>query len=250
VERRSDRRDGPRLTTTSFAILGLLSISDWSSYELASQMRRSLHHFWPRAASGIYEEPKRLVQHGLAEAHPGSTGRRRRTVYRITRAGREALRRWVEDSGADGRAYESEPLVRFFFGNIATKEALLQAIDQVGAGAKAALASWIDVAGPYAEGHGRFPERLPVNAVVMRLAFDIALVELAWAEWARAEVGQWIDATGPADPGQLRVMLAERLSQVPEPSDEALAAGVAIGDRTEPATRLVSSRETRRRHRS
>ncbi len=109
----------------------------------------------------------------------------------------------------------SEPLVRFFFGNVASKEALLQAIDQVRTGAKAALASWLEVAGPYAEGRGNFPDRLPVNAVVMRLAFDIALVELAWAGWARVEVSEWIDATGPADPGPLRAMLVERLSQAP-----------------------------------
>ena len=208
---------GPgRLSTTSFAILGLLSIREWSTYELAAQMRRSLQHFWPRAASGIYEEPKKLVREGLAEAHRGSTGRRPRTVYRITPAGREALRLWLEEPGASGRAYESEPLVRFFFGNVGTTDGLLRAIDLVAATARAALSSWLDVAGPYAEGRGRFPERLPVNAAVMRLAFDIALVELAWAEWARAEVAAWPDANGPADDAHLREMLGTRLAQVPD----------------------------------
>jgi len=202
----------PRLTTTSYAILGLLSIRDWSTYELAAQMRRSLRYFWPRAASGIYEEPKKLVEHGFADAHRTSTGRRPRTVYRITDDGRAALRRWIDDPRADGRGYESEPLVRFFFGNTATKDALLAAIDQIGARAKADMASWAEVAGPYAEGEGRFPERLHLNAMVMRLAFDISLVEVAWAEWAREEVEHWPDATEAADPSALRAVIAERLA--------------------------------------
>jgi PadR family transcriptional regulator AphA len=45
------------LTTTSYAILGLLAIKPWSTYELAAQMRRNLHYFWPRAESNLYAEP-------------------------------------------------------------------------------------------------------------------------------------------------------------------------------------------------
>lgn len=56
------------LTTTSFAILGLLAIQPWSTYELAQLMRRSLQFVWPRAESNLYAEPKRLVDAGLATA--------------------------------------------------------------------------------------------------------------------------------------------------------------------------------------
>ena len=58
------------LTTTSYAILGLLGIQPWTTYELAQQMERSLKYFWPRAQSRIYEEPKRLAALGLAKATP------------------------------------------------------------------------------------------------------------------------------------------------------------------------------------
>ena len=204
--------DPPRLTTTSYAILGLLSIAAWSTYELAAQMRRSLQHFWPRASSGIYEEPKRLVRAGLATADRTTTGRRPRTVYRITPAGRAALRDWIEAGSAAGRSYESEPLVRFFFGNLASKAALLRAIDDVERRARESLASWVDVAEPYATGVGRYPERLHVNALTMALAFDVALIEVRWAEWARAEVASWPDAGHAADPEALRELLASRLA--------------------------------------
>jgi hypothetical protein len=71
-------------TTTSYAILGLLSVRDWSTYELAKQVRRSLRWFWPRTERKLYDEPKRLVADGLATATKQYTGQRPRTVYGIT----------------------------------------------------------------------------------------------------------------------------------------------------------------------
>ena len=54
-------------STTAYAILGLLTVRDWTTYELAKQVQRSLNWFWPRAERKLYEEPKRLVEDGLAE---------------------------------------------------------------------------------------------------------------------------------------------------------------------------------------
>ena len=45
-------------------------------------MEVSLHNFWPRAERKLYEEPKRLVEHGLAELTRDLVGRRPRTTYR------------------------------------------------------------------------------------------------------------------------------------------------------------------------
>ena len=47
------------LTTTSYAILGLLAIKPWTTYELAQQMDRVLNRFWPRTRSKLFEEPKK-----------------------------------------------------------------------------------------------------------------------------------------------------------------------------------------------
>ena len=96
----------PKLTTTSYVILGHLALRDWSTYELAQQMKRSTRQYWPRAESKIYEEPKKLVAHGLATATREYTGRRPRTLYAITDTGRAALRRWLDEPG-------QPPLVEF-----------------------------------------------------------------------------------------------------------------------------------------
>ena len=60
-------------TTTSYAVLGLLSVRTWTTYELAKQVRRRLHWFWPRAERKLYDEPKRLVAAGLATASGSAT---------------------------------------------------------------------------------------------------------------------------------------------------------------------------------
>ena len=58
----------PAMTTTSYAILGLLAVKPWTTHELVQQVDRSLRRMWPRAQSKLYEEPKKLVAHGYARA--------------------------------------------------------------------------------------------------------------------------------------------------------------------------------------
>ena len=106
-----DPRAGP---PTTYAILGLLSVRPWTTYELAKQVQRSLSWFWPRAERKLYDEPKRLVADGLATATKESTGKRPRTVYGITDAGREELRRWLDEPPAPPTT-EFEGLVKIFF---------------------------------------------------------------------------------------------------------------------------------------
>src|SRR5712672_1019190 len=89
----------PTLTSTSYAILGLLAVKPWTTYELAQQMNRALGRFWPRAESKLYEEPKKLVAHGLARVSYEMVGKRRSTIYTITVKGRRALAKWVPSPG-------------------------------------------------------------------------------------------------------------------------------------------------------
>ena len=100
------------LTTTSFAILGHLAMQPWTAYDLAAQMRRNVHYFFPRAESHVYAEPKRLVALGLASAERRTSGGRTRTVYSITDAGRDELRTWLATPRSKGPLLEFEALLR------------------------------------------------------------------------------------------------------------------------------------------
>src|SRR6266496_2623954 len=50
------------LSTTSYAVLGLLGIKSWTAYELAAEMEHCLGAFWARAESRSYAEAERLVE--------------------------------------------------------------------------------------------------------------------------------------------------------------------------------------------
>jgi DNA-binding PadR family transcriptional regulator len=191
-------RDEHQLTTTSYAILGLLAARPWSTYELAKQMRRSLHHIWPRAESNIYAEPKRLLELGLAAAEPQTVGQRPRTVYTITDEGQRTLERWLATDSGSSR-FESETLVKVLFGNHGSKDELLANLRSFAGEAHAAKELWTAVAGEYVRGEYQFPERVHVNALVFQLLWNQADTHARWATWATEQVEKWPDVSAPVD---------------------------------------------------
>src|SRR5215467_14203650 len=186
------------LTTTSYAVLGLLAIKPWSSYELTQQMDRSLGRIWPRAVSKLYEEPKKLVSHGLARHSTQQHGRRSRTVYHITAEGRRALATWLREPG-EGPVLEFEQLLKVFFAENGTKADLLATLDAAQAWALERCAESLAIGEQYRAGGGPFPARLPELQLTSRFLTDFYLLVGNWAHWASDIVATW-----PDDPGQAR----------------------------------------------
>jgi PadR family transcriptional regulator, regulatory protein AphA len=187
----------PALTTTSYAVLALLALRPWTTYQLAQQMERSLGWIWPRAVSRLYEEPKKLVAAGLATSRPAATGGRRSTIYRITRQGRQALAAWLAEPGA-GPVLECEALVKIAYADQGTREGLLANLTALIDDTTAKLHFGEMIARQYLGGLGPFPERLPVSGLMWRFLWDYHQAVLRWARWARAEVQAW-----PPDLSQL-----------------------------------------------
>jgi DNA-binding PadR family transcriptional regulator len=189
----------PALTSTSYAILGLLAVKPWTTYELAQQMDRALGRFWPRAESKLYEEPKKLVAHGLAKASTELVGKRRRTVYTITPKGRRALAAWVRTPGA-GPSLEFEELIKVFFAEHGTKQELLGSLARVREESGARLGEGARVPEAYLAGVGPFPERLPWLILVGQFLCDFYVMVERWAEWAEGVVDTWPDDLTDAQP--------------------------------------------------
>ena len=179
---------------TSFAILGLLSIQPFTTYELAQQMDRTLSWFWPRAASMIYEEPKKLVAAGLATSQATFTGKRRSTVYEITDAGRAALRGWL-DAPAAGMRLEFEAMMKVAFADAGDVAQLRATVGEIRADAEARLAEILDRSTQYATTGGPFPDRLPIVAITGKLLMGQYEAVLRWARWAEDAIGEWTGVT-------------------------------------------------------
>jgi PadR family transcriptional regulator, regulatory protein AphA len=183
-----------RLTTTSYAVLSLLGVKPWSTYELTQQMERSLGRIWPRAASKLYEEPKKLVSHGLATAREERVGKRPRTVYSITSDGRRALADWQKKPG-EGPVLEFEQLLKVTFAEYGTKADALATLAAAKAWARERNDDNLAVARTYLAGEGLFQDRAAQNTLGGRFLTDFYRMVAEWADWATKMVNQW-----PEDP--------------------------------------------------
>jgi DNA-binding PadR family transcriptional regulator len=203
------------LTTTSFAVLGLLSARPWSAYELTGQMKRGLRYTWPRTETRIYQEPRNLVAHGLATASLEANGKRRRTVYTITANGRRALAEWLEEP-SEFPQFQSEALLRATFADAGTKDALLDTLRGLRTQGETLRHQFATQAADYVATGGPFPQRLHLIALIGRFLGDYAQLLESWAAWAEEQVTHW-PATGPANavpiPDEVFHLLIARANQ-------------------------------------
>ena len=188
------------LTTTGYAVLGLLAVRPWTTYELAKQVQRSLGWFWPRAERKLYDVPPDLVARGLATVTEGHTGRRARSVYRITAAGRRALRTWLGLTPLPP-TLESEAMVKVFFADSGSLEQLHRTLESVADDAEARRLDLIAMIEATDDTTAEFGQRLHINALALRFHLEYEALLVRWAAWARTESAAWPSVD---DPGSWR----------------------------------------------
>jgi PadR family transcriptional regulator, regulatory protein AphA len=182
----------PAMTTTSYAILGLLAVKPWTTTELVQQVDRTTRRFWPRAQSKLYEEPKKLVAHGLARASDDPVGRRRRTRYTITSKGRRALAAWLQEPG-DGPVLEFEQLLKIGFADGGRKADIVTNLEATRAWVLEQNEQSLAVGRTYLEGTGAFPERAALNQLTGQFLTDFYVMVANWTAWASGVVEDWPD---------------------------------------------------------
>ncbi len=108
--------DSPRLTSTSFVVLGLIDYKGPSTpYDLKRAIEQSVENFWPVPHTTFYAEPARLAAAGYLSEQQEPGGRRRR-LYSLTDRGAAALREWVSAAEAAPPQLRDEAMLKIFFG--------------------------------------------------------------------------------------------------------------------------------------
>lgn len=119
------------LTTTEAAVLGLLSHRQRSGYDLKKAVESSVGYFWAPAKSQIYAVLPRLVESGYARVRKVAQDQRPdKSVYRLTRAGRAALKDWIEETPMPPDPGRNPLLIKLFFGEVVAPEVLVRHIRQ------------------------------------------------------------------------------------------------------------------------
>ena len=106
----------PRLTDTSYAVMGMLDLFEPATpYQLKQIAQVSIFHFWSIPHTQLYTECGRLAEAGLLEERREEHGRRRR-VYRLSAAGRKAFRAWRDDPETELYELRDPGLLKLFCG--------------------------------------------------------------------------------------------------------------------------------------
>jgi DNA-binding PadR family transcriptional regulator len=185
-----------KIPTTGYAILAMLASQPLSTYELAQRMKLSfLRAIWPRAESRIYEEPKRLVREELASATSEPSGDRPRTLYRVTRKGRNQLKKWLSAPSQRFR-YRSEALVKVAFADHGTREDLEKNIAELRDEALADAKIYLGVAHQSLQAGISPPEREHLSALVDEFILEMIEARLRWARFAEEFTRTWTEPTG------------------------------------------------------
>lgn len=104
-----------REASTRYVLLGVLATAGpLTGFDIRAFLDHSVSYFWRESYGQIYPELKRLADEGLIEdASPGA-GAREARPWRITRAGRAALKAWL-DRPPQPAPVRDELLLKLFF---------------------------------------------------------------------------------------------------------------------------------------
>jgi PadR family transcriptional regulator, regulatory protein AphA len=106
----------PRLTPTSYIVLGLLwGVGEATPYRLKQLVAGSVGHFWSLQHAQLYTEPVRLARGGYVTEEREEGGRRRK-LYRITDKGKQAVRDWRAEPTDALAELRDLGLLKLFFG--------------------------------------------------------------------------------------------------------------------------------------
>jgi PadR family transcriptional regulator, regulatory protein AphA len=129
-----------RLTETSYVVLGLIErLQPATPYDLKRAAEAGVDYFWALPHTQLYSECARLAEAGLLDEKREETGRRRR-IYRLTAAGRRALREWLDDTEVRRYELRDPGLLKLAFGadpkrladaQIAEHERMLAAFEEM-----------------------------------------------------------------------------------------------------------------------
>jgi DNA-binding PadR family transcriptional regulator len=116
------------LSSTAHLLLGMVAVGARTGYAIRNRVERATSFFWAASNGQIYPELKRLEHAGLLVGRRAADGRRERTEYELTDAGRDALHEWLTTSAQLAVEQRHEGLLKLFFADVLTTEEALELV--------------------------------------------------------------------------------------------------------------------------
>jgi len=158
-------------------VLGLLAEGERSGYDLLKRAESSVAHMWSPARSQLYAVLPRLVDAGLARRrNVRQASRPDKQLYKLTAAGREAVRHWLETAAP--KTWD-ELLLKVFFARLCSRAALLRQLDDYAERQREQLLEYEAI--KPATRHG---------ALTLQYGLELVPVRLDWLARARKELAR------------------------------------------------------------
>jgi len=190
----------PKLTPTSYALLGLLARKPQSAYELNSLMQNSLIRvYWPRVESHVYSEPKKLLRHELVSEKKGKTKGRNRTVYTITARGRKALKEWLSSDAEVELRMQAEFMLKLLLSDSGTVADVHNTLEKSLQSSRDDMETAIAGIRDILANEGSAKDGTPYNGIVINLMADILIARYRWGQYALEATENVDDEMSTAD---------------------------------------------------
>ncbi|MFY9489106.1 MAG: PadR family transcriptional regulator [Solirubrobacterales bacterium] len=197
------------LSNTAYIILGCIEKGCSTGYEIKATVDLSTRFFFPSSYGQIYPELKRLAAEGYIKGEAKTQGKRGRTEYKLTAAGRKELGRWRKSPGTSSELRD-EGLLKLFFADPADHETLLALIRSMRDEAKSKIAE-LERVGAITHGHLDH-----VKQSVLESGFDYYEQTVEWCDRAERRLldhGSMSDPSTPvtekAEPEQFNPPLSQ-----------------------------------------
>jgi DNA-binding PadR family transcriptional regulator len=175
-------------TTTVESLLGVLSLGPKSGYQMRHFIEQSTGNFWTESFGQIYPALKQMLSDGLVEvASQEGAGPTAKRVYRITEAGREHLRAWLEVPTRP-QVRRHELLLKVFFSDQVEAGVVAQHVQAEHRRHAESLAKYVAKLEMLERDYASHPG-LPFWRMTLRYGMAESRMVMAWCEETLQELG-------------------------------------------------------------
>ena len=119
------------MTTTSYAILGILTHGPQSGYDIKKSISNSIGYFWQESYGQLYPALKSLVEKDYATMRvEKNEGKPDKKVYQLSDQGKEVLKDWLRQPVATVPKIRHELLLKLFFGGEIENEGCISHLEE------------------------------------------------------------------------------------------------------------------------
>ena len=167
-------------------LLGLLTYSDSTGYDLSKLFKDSLNYFWNAPSAQIYRELDRMEKTGLVSSQNiVQEGRPNKRLYSITPDGREEFSRWLSEFQYKPENFHDAMVMRIFFGAEIDPEKTIELLNEFRLKCTEELESMQTVGLQNIDLYGQSVQGGELKKIYWKITVEVGISQLrALIEWA------------------------------------------------------------------